>query len=129
MGIFKTQWGQRYGNFICICLINIKNLSLHANPLAQILGEVKIMKEFVWINWIFFGFWASRWKKLRQRLESYISNYLNLSHFFSGVNTLLNQVSWELKTYNLDDFPMVDVILKLRYLEHFQIWLQNWFMK
>jgi hypothetical protein len=35
-------------------------------------GQVKIMKEFVWINRHFFskfGFRASRWKKLRQRLN------------------------------------------------------------
>ena len=31
--------------------------------------QVKIMKEFAWINRKFskFGFWTSRWKKLRQR--------------------------------------------------------------
>ena len=34
------------------------------------MGQVKIKKEFVWINIIFskIGFWASRWKKWKQRL-------------------------------------------------------------
>ena len=52
------------------------NSSLHANPNPKPgtrktgFGQVKSMKEFVWINRNFstFGFRASRWKILRQRL-------------------------------------------------------------
>ena len=39
-------------------------------------GQMNIMKKIVWINGLFlinffykFGFWSSRWKKLRERLQ------------------------------------------------------------
>ena len=54
-------------------LLHIKS-SFHTNPLAWRLGQVKIMKEFVWIIFFFFskyGFQTSRWKKLKQRLKEY----------------------------------------------------------
>jgi hypothetical protein len=52
--------------------------SLHANPTCPKPGtsktgfwQVKIMKEFVWINNYFFlykfGFWANRWKKIKAK--------------------------------------------------------------
>jgi hypothetical protein len=54
-------------------VFNILYKSLHANPMPETskieFGQVKIMKEFVWIIFFSkFGFRESRWKNVWQRL-------------------------------------------------------------
>jgi hypothetical protein len=77
-----------------VCL---RNISLHANPLSRSPGQVKIVKEFVWINRKFSkcSFRASRWERKIRQITALIRQclYFKKALFPSHFSDILRQVS------------------------------------